>query len=52
MEATREAAKDLVRQGVLEITQKGKVVDPNNLKGPIRLRLQAQPAGDGETAET
>lgn len=37
---TRDVARRMAAQGVLEITQKGKVVDPNNFKGPIRLRLK------------
>lgn len=36
---TREAAKKLARQGLIQITQKGRVVDPDDFKGPIRLRL-------------
>ena len=41
MELTREVAKELVKEGKLDIMQKGKVVDPNSFKGPIRLRLRA-----------
>ncbi len=43
MEAVRAAARELVQQGKLEITQKGQVVDPDQAKGPIRLRLPDQP---------
>lgn len=39
MPATREAAARLVARGMLEVTQKGVVVDPAAAKGPIRLRL-------------
>jgi len=39
MERTRCAARRLVVEGKLEITQKGRVVDPSRAKGPIRLRL-------------
>jgi len=39
MDAVRAAARELVEQGRLEVTQKGQVVDPNEVKGPIRLRL-------------
>jgi len=39
MEPSRRAARRLVAQGVVEITQKGKVVDPSTAKGPIRIRL-------------
>jgi len=39
MERTRCAARRLVAEGKVEITQKGRVVDPSRAKGPIRLRL-------------
>jgi len=39
MESVRSAARRLVAQGRLEITQRGQVVDPSTAKGPIRLRL-------------
>jgi len=39
MEPSRRAARRLVAQGVVEITQKGKVVNPSTAKGPIRIRL-------------
>ncbi len=38
MEPTRQAARRLVAAGKIEITQKGRVVDPSTAKGPIRLR--------------
>lgn len=38
MEEVREAARRLVAKGIIEITQKGKAVDPSNFRGPIRLR--------------
>lgn len=39
MEATREVARELARQGKLEILQKGVVKSPDEeLRGPIRLR--------------
>ncbi|KAF6238024.1 hypothetical protein COO60DRAFT_1614902, partial [Scenedesmus sp. NREL 46B-D3] len=47
MEAARQAARQLARQGDVVITQKGLVVDPDSFKGPIRLRLAAA----GGTAE-
>ena len=40
MEEVRQAARRLVHQGLIEITQKGLVVDPSEFKGPIRLRLK------------
>ena len=39
MEPTRAAARRLVAEGVVEITQAGRVVDPSNARGPIRIRL-------------
>lgn len=39
MEPTRRAARRLVADGELEITQRGRVVDPSTARGPIRLRL-------------
>lgn len=39
MEPARAAARRLVAQGELLITQNGRVVDPSTAKGPIRLRL-------------
>ncbi len=44
MPATREAAAELASSGELEITQKGQQVDPEDFKGPIRLRLKASHA--------
>ncbi len=38
MEPARRAARRLVEAGNVEITQKGKVVDPSTAKGPIRIR--------------
>ena len=38
MEDTRCAARRLVVKGLIEIVQKGSVVDPSTAKGPIRLR--------------
>ncbi len=38
MEPVREAARRLVARGVIDITQKGHVVDGSTAKGPIRLR--------------
>lgn len=39
MEPAREAARRLVAAGRIEITQKGRAVDPSGVRGPIRLRL-------------
>jgi len=38
MEPARAAARRLVARGLIEVTQRGAVVDPSNAKGPIRLR--------------
>ncbi len=38
MEFVRQAARHLVHQGKVEITQGGKVVDPDEFRGPIRIR--------------
>lgn len=38
MEQVRQAARRLAHAGRIEITQKGKVVDPDTFRGPIRLR--------------
>lgn len=40
MEPARRAARRLVAEGVVEITQGGRVVDPSTAKGPIRVRLR------------
>ena len=39
MPATRAAARSLANAGLIEVTQKGNVVDIARVKGPIRLRL-------------
>jgi hypothetical protein len=38
MEPARRAARRLVAEGLVVITQKGQVVDPSTAKGPIRIR--------------
>ena len=38
MEPARMAARRLVAAGTAEITQGGKVIDPDHAKGPIRVR--------------
>lgn len=40
MEPARRAARRLVADGIVEVTQGGKVVDPSTAKGPIRIRLR------------
>jgi hypothetical protein len=39
MEPAREAARRLTKSGNIVMTQKGKPVDPAEVRGPIRLRL-------------
>lgn len=41
MEHVRNVADDMVQNGKLEITQGGRVVGLNTVKGPIRIRLVA-----------
>lgn len=38
LEEVREAARRLVAEGRVEITQGGRAVDPSTAKGPIRIR--------------
>ena len=38
MEPARAAARRLVANGEIQITQRGSVVDPSTARGPIRLR--------------
>jgi hypothetical protein len=40
MEPARAAARRLLAQGAIDITQHGHTVDPSTAKGPIRLRLR------------
>lgn len=42
MEEVRNSARALAQKGMIEITQKGRAVDPQNFRGPIRLRLRRQ----------
>ncbi|MFD2326335.1 DUF3253 domain-containing protein [Mucilaginibacter galii] len=39
MEEVRQVAINLHQQGKVSITQKGKPVDINNIKGPIRIKI-------------
>ncbi len=38
MEPVRQAARRIAHAGTIVITQKGRVVDPADFRGPIRLR--------------
>lgn len=40
MQETRDVAAGLVEEGKLQVLQKGTVIDPKFIKGPIRLRLK------------
>jgi hypothetical protein len=40
MEPARSAARRLVAQGKIVVTQQNQIVDPSTAKGPIRLRLR------------
>lgn len=39
MQTIRNAAFDLAAQNKVTVTQKGKKVDPQHLKGPIRIKI-------------
>ena len=39
MDPVRDAAREMVARGELEVTQRGEVVDLDAARGPIRLRL-------------
>ncbi|GBF50986.1 hypothetical protein LPTSP4_25170 [Leptospira ryugenii] len=41
MELVRRAARRLANKGQITITQKGKAIDPDSFKGPIRLKLNS-----------
>ena len=38
MEPVREVARHMVAHGEVQITQGGEVVDPESVRGPIRIR--------------
>jgi hypothetical protein len=40
MEPVRRAARRLVAQGSVQVTQQGQVVDPSTARGAIRIRLR------------
>jgi hypothetical protein len=40
MEPVRAAADALVREGRVDVTQRGQVVDRETARGPLRLRLR------------
>jgi hypothetical protein len=49
MEPARRAARRLADRGLVEITQRGVVVDPSAARGPIRVR--SQHAAERRTSE-
>ncbi len=42
MPAVRARAAEMADRGVLEVTQRGEVVDARAARGPVRLRLPAR----------
>jgi hypothetical protein len=38
LEPARRAARRLVASGEVEVTQRGRVVDPSSFRGPVRIR--------------
>ena len=42
MDRTRGVAQKLVDEGIVEVTQRGQVVDMSRVKGPIRIRKTVQ----------
>jgi Protein of unknown function (DUF3253) len=40
MPLVRDAARALVSDGEIDVTQRGQVVDLNHARGPVRLRLR------------
>lgn len=45
MEPARAAARRMQAAGEVEITQRGRPVDPSTAKGPVRVRLARRPDG-------
>ena len=39
MQYIRDVAAAMVDEGIIEVTQRGEVVDPRSARGPIRLRI-------------
>ncbi|MFI5508910.1 DUF3253 domain-containing protein [Mycobacterium sp. NPDC051804] len=43
MESARDVARDLARAGVVDIMQRGEVIDPDTeWRGPIRIRARSR----------
>ncbi len=43
MQPVREAASSMIEKGKIEATQKGRVVNLKDARGPVRLRLSTKP---------
>jgi Protein of unknown function (DUF3253) len=43
MDTVRDAARELVAEGEIDVTQRGEVVDLDAARGPIRLRARRPP---------
>ena len=41
MEPARDAVRRLVAEGAVEVTQRGEVVDLDDVRGPVRVRRRA-----------
>lgn len=46
MDEVRNAARAMVARGELDVTQRGTVVDLDEVRGPIRLRLRGRDKSD------
>ncbi|MEM9838149.1 MAG: DUF3253 domain-containing protein [Pseudomonadota bacterium] len=44
MSTIRQAGRELAAEGLIEVTKKGKPVDPETVKGVIRFRFKEKPA--------
>jgi hypothetical protein len=51
MDAARDAARRLVAEGAVEVTQRGEVVDLDSARGPIRIRLVQPSEPPEETSQ-
>lgn len=50
MDEVRAAAASLRSRGMIEVTQRGRAVDPESARGPIRLGLRRPPEPQGDPA--
>ena len=46
MDEVRNAARAMVARGELDVTQRGTVVDLDDVRGPVRLRLRSRDESD------